>query len=390
MDKNVTIFIDYPKFNSSSNGTRCFLELLNYLENQQLQIIKINRPKTYIKKITYKFLDFFRIYSHLSIYRFQKNDFLITCDTTPNFLLNYARKRNLKIIWWQLAPYKFLGNNQIPTVGELNLPFSSYVYPKKDFYFYLQPKVDNDWEKALQFMLSRKKKKFFKICLYTGKGRLTKLPKLIRELFPEYKVEIITRLRPKCRANYFKSLIYSDGLITFDEMSQTNLEAASLGIPVYIANPLFPDESLENFDMKLFQTRITKSPEMFLSMIKSNSFPASILDSNYLESKNENTLKKFVGILNSEIFLKKLSKNDISDMKHYSNTLKSKKLILPYVNTGQAPSSLLVNLYCKNLENPKKYKYVYFLSNLFDNTCWILNHTKFIEIIDIIIRKLKN
>ena len=390
MDKGTTIFIDYPKYNSSSNGTRCFLELFNYLKNQKLNIIKINRPKTYIKKIIYKFLDFFRVYSHFSIYHFHKNDFLIACDTTPNYLLNYARKRNLKIIWWQLAPYKFLGNDQIPKVGELNLPFSSYTYPKKDFYFYLQPKVDNDWEKALQLMLSRKKKKYHKICLYTGKGKLTKLPKSIRELFPDYKVEIITRLIPKSRADYFKSLLYSDGLITFDEMTQTNLEAASLGIPVYIANPLFPKESLENFDMKLFQTRITKSPEMFLSMIKSNSFPAAILNPNYLESKNEITLKKFVGILNNEIFLEKLSKNDISYMKRYSNTLKSKKLILPYINTGQAPSSLLVDLYCKNLENSKKYNYVYLLSKVLDNTCWILNHTKLIKILDIFIRKLKN
>ena len=77
-------------------------------------------------------------------------------------------------------------------------------------------------------------------------------------------------------------------------------------------------------------------------------------------------------------------------MKRYSNTLKSKKLILPYINTGQAPSSLLVDLYCKNLENSKKYNYVYLLSNVLDNTCWILNHTKLIKIFDILIRKLKN
>ena len=31
------------KFNPSSNGTRCLLDLVNYLENQQLKL-KINRP----------------------------------------------------------------------------------------------------------------------------------------------------------------------------------------------------------------------------------------------------------------------------------------------------------------------------------------------------------
>ena len=76
-------------------------------------------------------------------------------------------------------------------------------------------------------------------------------------------------------------------------------------------------------------------------MIKSNNFPASILDSKYLESKNEITLKKFVGILNNELFLKKLSKNDIRDMKHYSNNLKSKKVnpaICQYWSSAKQPS----------------------------------------------------
>lgn len=390
MDQSITIFIDYPKFNSSSNGTRCFLELFNYLEKQQLNIIKINRPTKFKKKIKYDFLNLLRIYPYLSTHSFKKNDYLIACDTTPNYLLNYARKKNLKIIWWQLAPYRFFGNNQIPKVGEFNLPFSSYVCPKSDFYFYLQPKVDDVWKKALYKMQSRKNKKYHKICIYTGKGKLTKLPNSIRKLFSEYKFEIITRLKPKSRSSYFESLLHSDGLITFDEITQTNLEAASLGLPVYLANPLFPDESLENFNMKKFQTRITKSSGMFLSMLKSNSFPAEILDHNYLESKNEITLKKFVGILNNEIFLKKLSKNDISYFKHYSKNLKAKKMILPFVNSGQAPSSLIINLYCRNLENSKKYKYVYFLARTIDNIGIFLNHLRLIRLVEVFMIKLKN
>ena len=383
MRKIPSIFIDFNKFVPSSNGTRCLLDLVNYLENQELKIVKINRPSSYKKKIKYTLLNFFNIYSYLSSYDFQKNDFLIACDTTPKYLLNYARKKNLNIIWWQLAPYKFLGNNQIPKVGELNLPFSSYACPKSDFYFYLQPKVDDAWHKALQLMLSRKKKKYHKICLYTGKGKLTKLPKSIRELFPEYKVEIITRIRPRSRTNYFKSLIYCDGLITFDAITQTNLEAASLGIPIFLANPLFPDESLENFSIKKFKSRITKSPDVFLSMVKSEKFPADILDKNYLESKNAITLKKFVGIFSREIVLEKLSKKNIKDIKSYSNKLNSKKIILPFINSGQAPSSLFINLYTKNLENPNKYQYIFFLSSFFDNLGFILNKLKLIRIVEI-------
>ena len=87
-----------------------------------------------------------------------------------------------------------------------------------------------------------------------------------------------------------------DGLISFDELTQTNLEAASLGIPVYLANPLFPKNCLKKFNIQDFRERITSSPEKFISMLKKD-FKLKPFDVNYLKSSNKITINNFINIV---------------------------------------------------------------------------------------------
>ena len=61
----------------------------------------------------------------LSLKGANKYDWLIANDTTSERLVKKARQRGMRIFWWQLAPYNFLGRNIFPKVGEFNLPFSS-------------------------------------------------------------------------------------------------------------------------------------------------------------------------------------------------------------------------------------------------------------------------
>ena len=92
-------------------------------------------------------------------YSFNQGDWLIACDTTSINLLNFARSKKLNILWWQLAPYNFLGNKQLPKAGEYNLPFSSYTDPKAKFFFYYQPRLDNEWKIEVKKFKSQKKTK---------------------------------------------------------------------------------------------------------------------------------------------------------------------------------------------------------------------------------------
>ena len=291
MIKKIKIFVDCPKFSKFSNGTKCIHDLINYLEFRKFKVIKLPRDEKIItkikttlsrkteKKLNYIFKDFD-----------YKKDWFLSCDTTPFFLINYARRKNIRTISWQLAPYKFLGAKNLPFPGEYNLPFSSFCDPySKDFYYY-QPIIDKEWSNALKKSKEIKGKGYQKICIYTGKGKLKAIPKSLRSIFYNRRIELITRMYPSSRREYFKLLRKCDGLISFDEMTQTNLEAASLGVPVYIANRCFPENSIRKFPIDDIKNRITTDPSKFLSMLSTKNLPP--YKAKYLEKYNLNTFKK--------------------------------------------------------------------------------------------------
>ena len=386
MSKIQKIFVDYPNIINSSNGTKCIRDLIFFFDQKKIEVIKIYRKDSYINKLKNYFFYLLVIANFQKIF-FKSRRLVNICDTTSINLLNFARSKKVNIVWWQLAPYKFLGNKQLPKVGEYNLPFSSYTDPKANFFFYYQPRLDNEWETELKNSKVRKKRKFKKICFYTGKGRLTKLPKNIRELFLDYESVFITRTIPKSRKEYFHILSNSDGLISFDEMTQTNLEAASLGLPVFIANPIFPKKCLSNFTINKLQKRITHSPYKFIEMIKSKEFPSTPFTEKYLEFHNKQTFKYFVEIFDKNQTLKKLKK-DVEYMKEYSKFLLSKKAIYPFINSGQSPSSLLINLYVKNLIYRRKYQCIILLSKVLDKIGFYLYKLGLIRIMEVLILKL--
>ena len=389
MIKEKKIFVELPNFLTFSHGTLCIRDLIKSFEGEKIKIIKIKKDITIEKKIKQRL----SITDNKSlIINFKKNskegDWFLACDTTSSYLLDIARKNNLRIIWWQLAPYNFLGNNQMPRVGEFSLPFSSFTDPNAKHYYYYQAKVDPEWEYALKKMKSRANKKYYKICLYTGKGRLCNLNKKIKNLFPEYNIEIITRLSPKKRSDYFKLLMQSDGLITFDQMTQTNLEATSLGLPVFTPNPLFPYKCLEKFNIKELKLRMSSSPRDFLQKLKSDKNLFYPLEKSYLESFNSITVKSFIEIIKGSKELAPLREKDINNFKNFTKDLHSKKVIFPFINSGQSPSSLIIKRYKRNLINKRKTSFLYFLMSTFDICGYLLFKLKLIRIIEVFVVKL--
>ena len=350
------IFIDSPSFLKSSNGTVCIRDLIKNFELNNLRPIQIYRPGSILSKLIQKLNLPLITSKSIKILKEEsrRGDWFIVCDTTPSYIIRIARSCKMRIVWWQLAPYKFLGSNQIPRIGEYSIPFSSYADPDSDHYFYYQPVIEIEWERALEKIKLRKNKKHFRLCIYTGKGRLCELDENIRNLFPNYKIEIITRLSPKLRSDFFNLLINSDGLISFDEMTQTNLEAASLGLPVYLANPLFPEDCIRKFNIDKLKERITKSSKEFVSIIKKENSLFEPFSIDYLQSFNKETLKVFLDIVNEDIQLDPLDRRKILSFEKYTNNLFSKKIIFPYINSGQAPSSLLIRSYTYNLINNRK------------------------------------
>lgn len=383
------VFIDLPNFINSSNGTRCIGDLTENLESRNIKILRINRNNSFFSRLKNKLnINFLNKDFQITKENANKGDWLLACDTTPAYLLKNARKYGVKIIWWQLAPYKFLGSNQMPKVGDYSLPFSSYTDPESKIYFYYQPDLGFEWERALEKIKSKNRGRTLKICLYNGKGRLCKLDKNLSQFLLKYKIELITRTKPKLKSDYFNSLLSCDGLISFDELTQTNLEAASLGIPVYLANPIFPKNCLKKFDIQELGARITSSPEKFISMLKKEDFKLKPFDVDYLKSSNHLTIKNFIDIVKGDLLLKPLQKKQINSYKKYSRTLISKKVIFPYINGGQAPSSLLIKSYVNNIS--KKNNYIHHLIIVFDFLGHILYKLGLIRISEILFCKVKS
>lgn len=384
MTKNIKIFVDFPQFSKFSNGTKCIHELINYLEFRKFQVIKLTRDERIITKIKTNFSS--KSEKKLS-YIFKdfnyKKDWFLSCDTTPFFLMNYVRRKNIRIISWQLAPYKFLGAKKLPFPGEYNLPFSSFCDPYSEYFYYYQPSIDKEWLNSLERCKEIREKRFNTICIYTGKGKLKEIPKSLRSIFTNKKIKLITRIYPSSRKLYFKYLRKCDGLISFDEMTQTNLEAASLGVPVYIANRCFPENSIRNFPIKDIKNRITVDTNKFLSMISSENLPP--YEARFLEKYNLNTLHKIEKILKSKLKIQKMTFSKFIQFKDYANYLGKRNAILPLINGGQSPGTIFLNLYIKNIQNEKRFKLVCILIKLTDFIGFILWKLKIIRIFERII-----
>ena len=102
------VFIDLPNFINSSNGTRCIVDLTKNLESQNIKICRINRNNSFFSRLKNKLnINFSNKDFQILKKNANKGDWLLACDTTPAYLLRNARKYGVKIIWWQLAPYKF-------------------------------------------------------------------------------------------------------------------------------------------------------------------------------------------------------------------------------------------------------------------------------------------
>ncbi len=385
------IFVDMPPFSKKSNGVICFYELYEFLLNRNLDLYFLARNIFEIKNnsslIPY---DLSKYSFTLSLKGANKHDWLIANDTTSNKLIREARQRGLRIFWWQLAPYNFLGRKIFPKVGEFNLPFSSCVDPYAKNFFYYQPPIDKYWKNALKLCKERNFKKD-SITIYTGKGRVKKFPLEIEKLFREYNINLISRTYPKRRSGMFKLLLESIAFITFDELTQLNLEAASIGLPVFVVNQIFPDFVYKKFPIKLLGERVTSNPKYFLQLLKKSK--NNKLNKFYIEEliqNNQSTFNKIFEILtkNDEQF--SLGHNDLKRLKTWTNFLKNKNLIHPHLNGGQSAGSLFIKKYCSNLITQRNSTLLHIKIFILEEICKFLFDLKLLQVILFFSQKASN
>ena len=262
-----TLYLDLPPYSHKSNGIRCLYELALELVRQGIEVIAVPRNPEQVRAAMQQAPPAMAALPTSPAPSGNAADLFLCAETVPLPMLQAARQRGMRIAWWQLAPFGLLGKTQYPRQGEHLLPFSSYTQPDAEQHFYYQPPLDQAWAAALQSPRPARNTGPLKIALYPGKGRLRRLPANLLALTRSSEVLLITRAHPETRAELFALLADCDGLINFDELSQLNLEAASLQIPVFLANRLFPDRCLDRFSVQRLREAVTGDPESFLQQV---------------------------------------------------------------------------------------------------------------------------
>ena len=167
------VYVDAPAYVANSNGLRCLYALAQELVSQGIDLYLL--PRDFIAFAA----SVPREYSHIPVANYGgliPGGVLIAGESLPEGLIRLARSRGLKILWWYLAPEDVLDVKPVkPNPCEPVMVFSPYVGPA-DEYFYYQPPLDYEWRKCLDLIEDHFVKASKTLALYSGKGRLKKLP----------------------------------------------------------------------------------------------------------------------------------------------------------------------------------------------------------------------
>ena len=337
-----TIFVDFPAYSHKSNGVRCLYEMALALAQEGIQVIGVPRNQGHfkdgLKHASQKIAALPTSPAPLG----SAADLFLCAETVPLTLLQTARQRGMRIAWWQLAPFGLLGKTQYPRQGEHLLPFSSYTQPDTLQYYYYQPPLDQAWAAALQSPRPARTSGPLKIALYPGKGRLRRLPANLLALTRSSEVLLITRAHPETRAELFALLANCDGLINFDELSQLNLEAASLQIPVFLANRLFPDHCLDRFSVQRLREAVTGDAESFLQQVHQGHSSASRpWTQDDLLTTNQATITAIKELIERNTPQSLIhQQTQIQLLKTYTHQLKQRRAIYPNINMAESGGTL--------------------------------------------------
>lgn len=278
------------ELNARSNGHACMLTLALQLQAAGHSIFLL----------PFKPLKFFRNYQNKLPRRYKSLSFiadpteipgsvLMVPESAPKALVKKLRPSFEKIIWWLLAPSGVLTDFS-PDIrrGDSLVAFSEFVLPGQSDYLFVHPKDDPLLAYySIQHRHENPKNK--KMLLYTGKGRLKSLPRSLHRYLLSYDIELITRSSPATKVELIQLLKDSSGLISCDPMTNLNLEAATLGVPVYLTGNPFPYRCFSQFPADLSDL-ITDSPGSFIQHLSAKA-PVRQLNGAGLKQKSKTAVE---------------------------------------------------------------------------------------------------
>jgi hypothetical protein len=333
----MNVYVDAPAYVANSNGLRCLYGLAQELTSRGIQIYLL--PRNYIEFAAFLPSE----YSHMPVANYgalKAGGVLIAGESLPKDLIKLARNHGITMLWWYLAPEDVLDVKSVkPNPCEPVMVFSPYVGPA-DEYFYYQPPLDYEWRKCLDLIEDFFVKTSKTLALYSGKGRLKKLPHQLLSFCKDFNITIISRHCPATRKELLDTILSCDGLISFDELSQLNLEAASLRTPVLIANRLYESKVIEDFPIAINRF-VTQDPNEFISRVLSGATNsrASCLSSHDFFSCNVSTVDKIAKLLLFPPLLDQIAyAKQQEKLSNFGRRLRARHALLP-IWRGQSPGA---------------------------------------------------
>ncbi|WP_413681408.1 glycosyltransferase [Prochlorococcus sp. MIT 1318] len=359
------------EINARSNGHACMLTLALELQSAGCQIHLLPfKPLTFFRKyyqnlpIRYKSLSFIADPSEVPA------SILMVPESAPKFLVKSLRPYFQKIIWWLLAPSGVL-TDFCPDIriGDYLLSFSEFALPGQIKHLFLQPELDVFF--AHQLIKHRHQNSLNKqVLFYSGKGRLKSLPRSLHRHLLDYKITIITRSFPSEKSELIQLLVNSRGLISCDPMTNLNLEAALLGLPVYLTSNPFPDSCFRDFPVDL-SSLITASPGYFIQRLLDSS-PLPRLRFEDLIAKNKSSVdfcKYFLADPEPlEAMAYRVNQKSLDTIDRYRRTILRSRSIQA-LKDGQSLSSSFLDVYAYSFKSP------YWLHRYFGKALQMLDDT---------------
>ncbi|MFO0139762.1 MAG: hypothetical protein ACK535_17445, partial [Cyanobacteriota bacterium] len=334
------VFLIPTELNPRSNGHACILTLAKELQavGYDVSLLPI-QPYRFFRRYWQKLPKVYRqlrFLAHPS--EALQPSFLVVPESTPRGLLNKLRPYFQDVLWWILAPSGLLTNYKpAMRVGDLMLPFSSFTLPYSPNYLFVHPPVDDALAKTNRIYLPHRLQ-LRSVCLYTGKGRLKALPRPLHRAMLGLNIRLITRAYPSTRQKLINLLSDSRGLISFDPLTNLNLEAGNLGVPVYLPGNPFPPVCFTDFPIDL-APYVTDDAEVFLARLAENAAPKK-LSLQLFRSLNSQAVALMIRVFTDVSFVDSLrmKPETLHEINRYSQTIKSTRTIQTLFN-GSALSS---------------------------------------------------
>jgi glycosyltransferase involved in cell wall biosynthesis len=342
------------ELNPRSNGHACMLALALQLQEAGHTVHLLPfKPYTFFEHYYQKLPAACRKLSFIADPMEAQGSVLLAPESAPRELVNHLRGYYHYVLWWLLAPAGLLTTFRPDIrVGDRLVAFSEFALPKQSRYLFVHPPSEA-FLKKLAASHTPHNSHSSQVAIYTGKGRLKPLPRSLHRHLLAYRVVLITRSVPATKQDLVHLLARSNGLISFDPMSNLSLEAANLGVPAFLPGNPFPPRCYRCFPVDL-RPFITDSAGNFIAQLK-NRKPRRKLSLSLLDRASTQA-SAFLALLTADpepVAAQPFSVTDdtLQQIEYFRQQLVHSRTIQTH-RAGQSVSSAFGLLYVRSMKAP--------------------------------------